>query len=254
MRVVSRYLLSLGVIVFFSLISVYLPPWAYSWVVLAYLVTFMAINMVVVGISARRLLRDLEYVSGGRVLFEETKRRVQLLKRKDRKLEEESRSQLRSQAKSMLGLLLTFVVIMVLFGTPQMRNLVVSVPKELIMGFVSDEKAALFLSYLLFYLLLMVASTLVTKPFGAGGVQETLVVPSEYVVTERGLIIDNSIAYRFPLRAKGLNVSPSRRYVELVLSGAPALRKGGVTSRVRLYTSKFEELYKILKSNVVLEG
>ena len=104
----------------------------------------------------------------------------------------------------------------------------------------------------MFYLILMILFMSVSR-FSGGGAMETMTIPSQYRVTRRGLIIDERLAYRFPLKVKRISRDKSRKYVELVVSGTPGFKQSRVTSKIRLYTNRVEELYKILKSNVEIE-
>ena len=66
-------------------------------------------------------------------------------------------------------------------------------------------------------------------------------------------MIEERLAYKFPLKVKQVNKNTSRKYVELIISGTPTFKQSGVTSKIRLYTNRVEELYKILKANVEIE-
>jgi len=253
MRRILSYLLNIGLLAIFAFISVYVPQNIYSFVILIYILVFLAVNFIIVGISAKKIFKDLVYVSEGETIFEETKKTVQLLRRKDKLLVQESKLELKSYVKNVVAVILMFLIIMLIVNVPLLRETIISVPREFFLTHLKDEKVSLFLSYMIFYLILMVVSMGFSRTLGKGGAMETVTIPSQYRVTKRGLVIDERLAYKFPLKVKRISRDASRKYVELVVSGTPAFGQSGVTSRIRLYTNRVEELYKILKSNVEIE-
>lgn len=253
MKRVLSYLLNIILLIVFAFISVYVPPNIYYFVMLAYFLVFLSINFVIVGVSAKRILKDLVYVSEGKTIFEESKKTIQLLQRKDKLLAQESRVELKTYAKSILSMILVLVIMFSIVYIPQLRETMISIPRDLFLTYFKDEKISLFFSNIIFYLILMILFMSVSKSFGGGGSMETMTIPSQYRVTKRGLVIDERLAYRFPLKVKRISRDKSRKYVELVVSGTPGLKQNRVTSKIRLYTNRVEELYEILKSNVEIE-
>jgi len=253
MRKIISYLLNIAMLAFFAFISVYVPRDMYFLVTLIYLIAFLAINFVIVGISAKRLFKDLVYVSEGKTIFEETKKTIQTLQKKDKLLVQESKVELKSYAKSILVTVLMFIIMMLIVYVPQIRELIISIPKDLFLACFKDEKISLFFSNIVFYLILMLMFMSISKSLGGGKVMETMVIPSYYKITKRGLLIEERLAYKFPLKVKQVNKNTSRKYVELIISGTPTFKQSGVTSKIRLYTNRVEELYKILKANVEIE-
>ncbi len=248
MRRLLNYVMTIVMILLFSYLSALAPQWL-SIIFPAYIIAFMAIYFIITGLSVKRMFKELDYVSKGVTLFEESKERVLAIRRRDRKLLEESKVEMKGFALQFLGFFILIIFFTLIVSSAEFRYLLIDFPSKVYQNIIKNPGWALFLSYVTFYTFLFIIQFVILKISGKKGglTRVSLLIPSKYKITNRGLIMDDSIAIKFPLELSDLRVNRSRKFVEFVIRSMPGISYGGVMSRVRLYTTKIDELADIIK-------
>ena len=249
MRRAFTYLLSIIAMIFFSYITTYYQQYA-SMIFLGYFVLIMAIMMIAAGKSASKVIKDINYIQESEKILEVDSETVRKLKEKDYLVFEEEKTQYLAS----LLTLIPMILIMAIFLIKWIRDALLQGARSIVVGFVPDEQLATFASWLMFYSLFFLiaqGSYLFTRIYFKMKKITPLTVASTYTIREKGLIIDNRLPLKFPLKNAKLSVNTKRKFVELELRGVPSpSMPTQQTSRIRLYASNPKEIYKILKDKV----
>ena len=234
---VAQYVLGVLAMVLFAYVSSYYPQYNMEMMV-AYFVFLMLIMFAFTGKQAGQMMRDLQEIQAGEVVYKARKETVAKLKEKDfAKLREE----MSGQWKMMLVGFLPLLIIILVFYVPPMRAAVFSLGWY----FTDDKQLANFISFLILYASFYVFSV----PFsiysmGRQAREGALSVAGEYVVTDKGILVDNRLPIRFPLKGK-VEVNARRRFVEVHTTQSTMGME--VKTRVRLYSPEPTKLARTLK-------
>ncbi len=243
------YLLSIIAMIFFSYITTYYQQYA-SMIFLGYFILMMAIMMIAAGKSASKVIKDMNYIQEGKRILEVDSETIRKLKEKDYLVFEEEKTQYMANLITFIPMLL----IMAIFLIRWLRESLFQGVRAFVGGFVSDEQLAVFASWLVFYSLFFViaqGSYLITRVYFKTKKLTPLTVASTYTITQKGLIIDNRLPLKFPLKNAKLTINTKRKFVELEIEGIPSAgMPSSQVSRIRLYTSNPKDVYKILKDKV----
>ncbi len=239
----ANWLLPAVLLVLFAYVSTYFPEHV-GTLFLVYIFVALIIAAVVAGRSAAAIYKDLDYVKSGRPLLSVSSDEVARLRSKDRELSRE----LSEQTKAMVPQLIAPFGVVILLMIPAIREGALSGLANLIGQLNLSEQVGRFLTFLLFYGLLTLSLYLVNYVAGkrlqrAGG---RLEVPSFYLVTERGLLLEGRIPLKAPINAQIVKVDTRRKFIELRVKTQTGL--GGGISRVRLYYENPRELEALLRA------
>ncbi|QOJ79449.1 DUF2208 domain-containing protein [Infirmifilum lucidum] len=235
-----QYLLGLVLMVLFAYMNANYPDKTWLFFML-YFLAFMGIIFLVTGRQARSMLRDLEEVKGGEKVFEADPQEVLKLRERDM---ERTRSELAAQAKVSLVPLASMIVFILIVSVPSLRGFFDSVGHML----AQDQKTATFYSFLAMYGTFY-AFSLVTGLYTRRLQAKTgaLRIATKYLVTTKGIVVDDSIPVKFPI--KGTVVTDSRRkFVEVHL--VQTYMGTTVKQRIRLYTEEPSKLAGMLKQGL----
>lgn len=222
-------LLSVLMLVLFAYLSAYFPHLIGTFIVAYFLVALLA-AAVIAGRSATAMLRDLEYVRAGKTVIYVSSDEVSRLRSRDRELSGERKA----QAKVAIIQLAASIAVIVALLVPALRDALLSSLQHLIELSKLSGDIERFLAFLLFYGLL--AAVMQAISYGArryldrigGGLE----IPSSYLVTDRGLILDGRVPLKAPIRAR-MRVDTRRKFLELQVNAPTGPRSG--KSRIRLY-------------------
>mgnify|MGYP000330093238 CR=1 FL=1 len=235
------YVLGIAAMVAFAYMTSYYPEMLSTFFI-AYMGVVLLATLLITGKSASRLVKDLEYVSAGRKIFSAKKDTVNKLKLLD---SENLAKELKGQSVLALLYIIPLIVFFAVVFLPGAREGIIGVFRGLFGGFIADEHLLSFMSYLAFYFLFFLFSlctTLLSRVTyrTLGGM---LIVPQKYLVTDRGLILDDRTPLKFPLKDALLKLDERRRFVEITVKSSA---QGTGTVRYRLYTRQPQGLYSLL--------
>ncbi len=235
--IVLNYILGIVLMFVFAYINTYYVQYS-NLLMIAYFVIMGAIMFIFTGRSTSRMLKDIEEIKKGNIIFEVGREEVEKVKLKDMNvLADELKEQGKMTLISMIPVIFIFIILM--FNP---RQFLLSLAKML----TSNENLVNFMSYIFFYMLLYavsITSTLFTR-FYSKKQRGFLMIPSRYIITDKGIILDGRSSVKFPIKKENIRYDNKRKYVEILTSTT----QGGSTikSRVRLYYSKPKEIYDIL--------
>jgi len=210
----------------------------------------MAIMMIAAGRSASKVIKDINYIQESEKILEVDSGTIRKLKEKDLLVFEEEKAQYLASLIALVPML----IIMAIFLVKWIRDALLQSVRSVVTSFVPDDQLATFASWLMFYSLFFIiaqGSYLTTRVYFKMKKVTPLTVASTYTITQKGLIIDNRLPLKFPLKNAKLSVNTKRKFVELEIKGvsSPSM-PAQQTSRIRLYASNPKEIYKILKDKI----
>ena len=238
--VMLQYGLGMALMVIFAYVNANYPEHTGLFFTL-YFVVFMGILLLLTGRQARGILRDIEQVSKGEVIYEAPSTEVAKLREKDF---ENTRPELAAQAKYAMLPFLAILLFLVMYSLPWVRDYFLNLGRS----FTDDAKLANFLSFLMFYgvfYIFSVATGIAARKFQ--GKTGTLQIASKYKVTTRGLLVDERLPIVFPVKGR-ITVNSRRKFVELELE--QQVMGTRVKQRVRLYNPEPSKLAALLKPYV----
>lgn len=238
-----NWLVSVALLVLFAYMSTYFPEHLGTFM-LIYIFAMLAVTFAIAGRSARAIFRDLEYVRTGKLLLSVSSEEIAKLKTKDRDLNREMNEQVRATLPQLLA---PFVFMLVLL-VPAARESALQSLGSLLRPLSLSANAQRFLTFLLFYGLLTLVLYTITYASGKylehiGG---RLEIPSFYLVTDRGLILEGRTPIKAPIKALGMKVDTRRKFIQLRVKTHVSV--GGGVSRVRLYCEDPRKLEAYLKA------
>ncbi len=235
-------LISLALLVVFSYVSSNHPEFS-SWFFIAYIVAVMVITTAIAGRSATALLRDMEFVKSGKPLLTVSREEVSRLRARDRELERE----IGEQSKLLMVQPLTLFALFFVFIVPGLRDTLVMSLSGVFSNLLQNQKMQLFAAFMALYGIFMAVSYLANYAVNKGlkKMGGRLEVPSHYMLTDKGLILEGSRPLKAPLKVEEIKVDTRRRYVEMRLRSIPA---GGYAGRIRLYVDNPRELESRLRT------
>lgn len=247
MRYLS-YALGLAAMVAFAYLTSYYPEMLSTFFI-AYMGVVLLATLLMAGKSASRLVKDLEYVSAGKKVFSAKRDTVNKLKLLD---SENLAKELKGQSLLALLSIVPLIVFFAVVFLPGAREGIINIFKGLFGSFVDDEHLLSFMSYLAFYFLFFLFSlcTTLLSRITYRTVGGMLVVPQTYLVTDRGIILDDRTPLKFPLKNALLKLDERRKFVEITVKN-PA--QGTGTVRYRLYTRQPQGLYSLLSKMLAEE-
>lgn len=248
----KNIILNIVILLIFSFMSTYLQEY-FSFLFLLYFVAIMGIQFLLLGKQTKKLISNVKLIESGKKLFEESREIVMKLRLKDRELSSEMKGQ---------GIILLFQLIPLLIFFPMifigsMRSGIINLIKNFIIIYVYDNKLASFISFFLLYFMFFLIS-LITMRYSSYYLKKKniphIVIPSEYIITNKGLLLDKSQPILFPLKAKDIKMNTNRKFVEISISSkdSPMMPSTRDKITIRLYTNRTKELRKILEENKAL--
>lgn len=244
----SKHLLQYGLGVALMLVFAYVNanyPEHTGFIFALYFLVFMGVLLLLTGRQARGILRDIEKVSRGEVLYEVSASEVAKLREKDF---EKTRPELAAQVRYAMLPFLTILLFLAIYSLPWVREAFLDVGRS----FTDDVKLANFISFLALYVIFYAVSVVVG--FAAKRSQSrvgSLQIASRYKVTTQGILIDERLPIAFPLKAK-VSVNSKRKFVELELEQQVMGSK--VKQRIRLYSPEPSKLAALLKPHIQDSG
>ncbi len=233
----AQYALGIVAMVVFAYISSYYPQYN-TEMIIAYFVLMMVMMFALTGKQAGQLMRDMQEIQAAEVVYKVKRETSAKLKEKDyAKLKEE----MAGQWKSMLVGFAPLIALLLVFYVPQLRDMFFSIGGM----FTEDKQLANFISFLILYgIFYMVSMPLSLINMRRQAKQGTLNVANEYVVTEKGILVDNRLPIKFPVPGK-VEVNNKRRFVEVHTTQQTMGMK--VKTKVRLYTPEPTKLARIIR-------
>ena len=250
MKRILQYAFNILLLEIFVLVSAFFPQYSGMFFFL-YFIALMGVILLITGRSTRRIIKDLEELTDAEVILKVDQDTVLKLRAKDRAYKEEMGKQVKYQL--MYFMLMIFLI--VLFSSGELRATIFSWARFI----VGDKNQVLlnFLQYQILYLIFFAFSFSGYRILGSVSKEKTpfsITVPSRYIVTTKGIIIDDRLPLKFPIEVKNWRVDNSRRFVELELSSHPFAAGGALgtatTFRLRLYSQRPRELWDVLKRYV----
>jgi len=237
------YVLGIAAMIFFAYMTTYMPEML-STLFIAYIGVVMAITFLLTGRSVKKIIEDIEYIQEGKKLFSAKKETVEKLRMMDMPL---LKNELKGQGLIFAIYFLPIILVIALIFFPQLRTGMISTLETYVKGYTADEHIARFAAYLGFYFTFYVVSILTllaNRLYQGRGEGGMLVIPSTYVVTDRGVILDERTPVKFPFRGE-VKVNEKRKYVELLVesTGQPGSPQ---KVKYRLYTRQPRHLYEII--------
>lgn len=235
----TQYLIGIVALVFFAYVNSYFPQYTTQFFI-AYMVVMMLIMMAVMGRQAGKIFEAMQDIQRGEVLYKVGKTTVAKLKEKDFvKLKEE----LSAQWKTMIYSFLPILIALFIFTIPQLRNPIMSLG-ALIYG---EGQMATFVSFLILYGIFYVISiptTIISRRKQSK--EGTLTIANEYVVTDKGIVVDNRLPIAFPIQGE-VKTNNKRKFVEI--QATQSYMGATVKQRIRLYTPEPSKLARIIKQH-----
>jgi len=248
-----QILISIGLMQLFVLFSTYFPEYYYYLYITFFTITTV-IMMVYVGKRARPLLKDLEAIMHGRTLCKIEKKELQEIMLKDPEYLEIMRRRLK------IGVIqwILFIIIFLLFITPFLREwlrygvgnmlsyLLRDVEIPPIIGGV-EKLSLLILNELVYALLMLIPLIMFRASRSLTGGDVDVLIPSSYIITDKGIVLDNRIPLKFPLKIVNYKTK-RRRYLEIELKEEVGKEFMQAARKVRLYSKSPGKLWELIRS------
>jgi len=234
-----QYLIGLVLLVVFAFLNANFPQYT-SWIFLLYFIALMSIMFVLMGKQTQTLLKDLDEIKKGETLYKSNMEEVVKLREKDL---QNTQPELMGQFKATLVPFFSLLVFIFVFYIPQVRDFFFQAGRMLAPV---DTKMASFFEYLFlygFFYVISLISGLYTRRLQAK--TGTLVIATNYVVTSKGVIVDERMPIKFPLKGN-IVVDSRRKFVEL--ETVQQVMGSTVKQRIRLYASEPSKLANLLKT------
>lgn len=235
----ATMVLSIVLLVVFAYLSSHFPQHLGTFFI-AYFAVALAVTLFMGGRAASALIRDLEYIKKGKVLLSVGKDEVIKLKSKDKILNDE----LKRQSTLAFPQFIIFFIMFMILIIPYIRDSIIFHLRNLISIYILDSNLVNFISFLLFYGIFTFVFQ-ISSVYSRKGIEKMggkLEVPLFYVVTENGLLLEERIPLKTPLRILDIKVDTRRRFVEFKVRSTMS----GV-SRYRLYHEEPRSLEAFLR-------
>jgi uncharacterized membrane protein len=237
---VLQYLIGVVLLVVFAFLNANFPGYT-SLIFILYFVALMLVMFVLMGRQTRGLLKDLDEVKSGEVLYRSDTSEV--LKLRERDLQN-SQPELMAQFKASMIPFASLLILILVFYIPQLRDFFLQLGKVLAPA---NEKMASFFEYLLLYGFFYIVS--LVSGFYARRLQSktgTLVIATSYTVTSKGVVVDERMPVKFPLKGNIL-VDSRRKFVQL--ETLQQVMGTTVKQRIRLYSPEPSKLASLIKTS-----
>ncbi|AKG38763.1 MAG: DUF2208 domain-containing protein [Infirmifilum sp.] len=238
-----QYLLGFVLMVLFSYMNAHYPDKTWLFFTL-YLLVFMGIIFFVTGRQAQNIFRDLEEVKKGEIIYQADPDQSLKLREKDM---EKTQGELAAQFKVSLIPMLTMILFLMVFYIPSFRQFFQNIGNTL----TQDQKMAMFYSFLAmygsFYLISMITGLYTRRVQSKTG---TLTIATKYTITSRGIIVDDRLPIKFPLKGS-IGTDNKRKFVEITL--IQQVMGSQVKQRIRLYTPEPSKLANLLKEKGMMQ-
>lgn len=240
-------LVSLCSLVLFAYISAYYPQYS-TQLVIAYIVLVMGLTMIFTGKQTGKTLKDIEYILNGKKLFEVGSTKILKLKERDKIF---LKKEVGSEWIASAALFLPLIILVILFFIPSLRNTFLYSIVSFLEPRIHDINLARFFAFLAFFGLFVVVSYVPSKIvnicYKSQG-KPYYLIPSHYIVTDRGIIINRTTPLKFPLKAKAVKSQGSRKIVDIVgVKGIPNPMGSDREIIIRLYCDEPKKLAELLR-------
>lgn len=236
--IIVQYLIGIILVVLFAFINAMFPEQTGLFFLL-YFVMFMGLIFLITGRQARGILRDLDHINRGVLIYEAP--RDEILKLRERDFQH-TRREISAQMKYAMLPFLSMILFLVIYSVPQIRELFMGIGSSL----TQDKQLASFFSFLSLYGFFYAFS--VSLGLYARRAQArvgALSVATTYRITSAGLIVDERLPVRFPIKGRVI-VNTRRKFVEIETEQSVMGSK--VKQRLRLYHPEPSKLASLLKS------
>ncbi len=239
--IVTQYLIGIVAIVFFAYINSYFPQYTFQFFI-AYMVVMMLVMFAVMGKQAGKMFEAMQEIQRGETIYRIEQATIAKLKEKDfHKLKEEMSTQWKTMMLSFIPLLLVITV----FSIPQLRDAVMSIGRSIY----GEGQMATFVSFLFLYGIFYVISVPMTIINRRKQAKEgTLTIANSYIVTDKGIIIDNRLPIQFPIEGE-IKTDNKRKFVEI--HAKQSYMGTSVKQKIRLYTPEPSKLARIIKQHSI---
>lgn len=245
-RFMLRYGMGQAIIPVFAAVVTWYPQFTTPFFIL-YFIVIMGIMFII----TRRTMRggkkeDEKFVRKSREIVRAKTKEIQSLMLRDEKLAADMKAQL----PSMLFIFVPFIIIIMMF--PILGGIVSVMTKE---G--TTERFLANIGLYEMFFMVSIFSTIAMKISAKRRGYSSLLVPTDYIVTEKGLVATvgaQKIVLKFPIKAKRIHVDEERGFVEIDADVGGLMSMHDVPPRLRLYSKKPRELWEILRENIILEG
>lgn len=186
---------------------------------------------------------DINRVESGKTLFEE--KNAYELMNQDKDYMKEVSEQMKIAQANMLMMFPVMIYFLIAYSP-----IVNTIPK-----FFENQRVGLIVSFLVLFegsfLLSRIGQVYIERRYRKLGFKPVMInVPRGYIVTNEGIVmygLASKQALSFPIKGYRLDVSPLRKFVELVQETEKS------TLKIRFYTNSPERLYEILKRKIATE-
>lgn len=237
--IITQYLIGIVAIVFFAYINSYFPQYTFQFFI-AYMVVMMLVMFAVMGKQAGKMFEQMQEIQMGEPLYKIEQTTIVKLKEKDfAKLKEE----MSAQWKNMMTSFLPILVVLAIFTIPQLRDTVMSIGQSIY----GEGQMATFISFLFLYGIFYIISipmTLVNRRRQAR--EGTLTIANQYIVTDKGIIIDNRLPIKFPIEGE-IKTDNKRKFIEIHTK--QSYMGTTIKQKIRLYTPEPSKLARIIKQH-----
>ena len=208
----------------------------------------MGLTMIFTGKQTGKTIRDLEYILKGNKFFEADSTKILKLKERDKIfLKKETGSEWITTA----ALFLPMIILLILFFIPSLRSLFLFSVTSFLEPSLHDTNLSRFFAFLAFFGLFIVVSYVPSKIINIYYKSQNkpyYLIPSHYIVTDRGIVINRTTPLKFPLKAKAIKSQGSRRLVDIIgVKNFPNPVGGDREIVIRLYCDEPKKLAELLR-------
>lgn len=233
-----QYIVGIALMVLFAYINAMFPEQTGLFFAL-YFFAFMGILFLITGRQAKGILRDIDYVNRGTLVY--VAPRDEVLKLRERDLEN-TRPEISAQMKYAMLPLVSVILFFAVYSIPQIREALMGVGHAI----TPDTKLAAFFSFLTLYGVFYLASILIgTYSRRAQARVGTLSIATTYRITSQGLVVDERLPLKFPIQGR-VTVNTRRKFVEIETEQSVMGMK--VKQRLRLYHPEPSKLAALIKT------
>ncbi|RLE83073.1 MAG: hypothetical protein DRJ52_00745 [Thermoprotei archaeon] len=249
----TSILISIITLVAIAFVSAYFPQY-YFYLIIVYLVVMFAVTMIFTGKQTGKTIKDLEYILGGEKLLEVSSARIIKLRERDKIfLKKEAGSEWIMALAFFLPLVILFVILII----PGLKETLMAYIIGIVQKYVHDETFSKFVGFLVFFSSFIIVSYIpykITHRYYQSRGRPYYLIPTHYVLTDRGLIINRTTPLKFPLKAKAIKSQGSRKLVDIIgVKGIPSFVRGQEIV-VRLYCDEPKKLAELLRKYSKIES
>lgn len=237
--IVTQYLLGIAAIVVFAYVNSYFPQYTTQFFI-AYMVVMGLVMFAAMGRQAGKIFEAIQEIQRGEPLYKIEKTTIAKLKERDLyKLKDE----MSAQWKTMMLSFVPIILVLAIFAIPQLRDSFMSIGRSIY----GEGQMANFVSFLFLYGIFYVISvpmTIITRRKQSK--EGTLTIANSYIVTEKGIIVDERLPIKFPVEGE-IKTDNKRKFVEIQTS--QSYMGTTVKQKIRLYTPEPSKLARIIREH-----